>query len=417
VASEPTDRSYRALLGIPDLPQVVLSMQFARVGQSMVAVALVLFTLAVFGSPLLAGLVTFASVAPGIVLSPVAGALLDRYGRVRLIRVDYLVAMAAMLLVGGLSIAGLLSAPLLVAIAAISSVTAPLSGTGLRSLFPIMVPEPLWERINAVDSNGYLIASIFGAPLAAGLVAIVGPQLAVMSIGIPYGLAVVALQGMDEPQTQVVSSGRLLRDALDGLWYAWRNRTIRGLAFAIGMLNLASGVETIAIPLLVLNRLHAPEFLVGVAFALSGVAGVASVFVFGRIDSRGREWTLLAYPMFLTVPVIGLLLLANNAAAIATPALGLGLIAAAMIALGVLNGPMDIGLFTIRQRRTDAAWMGRAFAISMALNFSGFPIGAAVAGALAAQSLDTAILAAIAAAAIGAVFAAAFVPRREPAAG
>jgi hypothetical protein len=38
---------------------------------------------------------------------------------------------------------------------------------------------------------------------------------------------------------------------------------------------------------------------------------------------------------------------------------------------------MDIALFTMRQRRTDPAWIGRAFAVSMALNFVGFPIGAA----------------------------------------
>ena len=49
---------------------------------------------------------------------------------------------------------------------------------------------------------------------------------------------------------------------------------------------------------------------------------------------------------------------------------------------GLANGPLDIALFTLRQRRTDPAWMGRAFTVSMNLNFSGFPIGAAVAGVL-----------------------------------
>ena len=49
---------------------------------------------------------------------------------------------------------------------------------------------------------------------------------------------------------------------------------------------------------------------------------------------------------------------------------------------GFLNGPMDVALFTLRQRRTDPAWMGRAFAVSMALNFVGYPFGAAIGGAL-----------------------------------
>src|SRR5688500_5136859 len=159
----------------------------------MVGVALLLFTLAEYGSPLLAGIVTFASLFPGIVLSPVAGALLDRHGRIRLIGLDYLLALATMLLIGGLSLADLLSPPLLVVIATVSSLTAPFSMAGLRGLFPLMVPEHLWERINAVDSNGYLTAAIFGPPLAAALVSFVGPQLAVMAIAVPFALAALAV--------------------------------------------------------------------------------------------------------------------------------------------------------------------------------------------------------------------------------
>ncbi|HEY7598792.1 MAG TPA: MFS transporter, partial [Candidatus Limnocylindrales bacterium] len=236
---EPSDRTYRALFAIPDLGRVIVSMQLARIASSMVGVALVLFTLVEYGSPELAGLVTFATLMPGLLLSPIAGALLDRHGRVRLIRLDYWVSVVVMLLIGGLSLAGLLSPVLLLAIAVVSSLTAPFSQTGLRSLFPLMVPEALWERINAFDSNGYVVASIFGPPIAAALVAFVGPQAAVMAIAIPFGLAGLALLGVKEPPSRVVTSGRLLRDALDGLAYVWRNPSLRGLGFSISTLNIA----------------------------------------------------------------------------------------------------------------------------------------------------------------------------------
>ena len=412
---EPTeDRSYRALIAIPDLGRVVLSMQLARIAQAMIGVAIVLFTLAEYDSPALAGIVTFASLFPGILISPVAGALLDRHGRVRLIRVDYVIALGTMLLIGGLSLADLLSPPLLILIALVSSLTGPLSQTGLRSLFPLMVPEHLWERVNALDSNGYLVATILGPPLAAGMVALFGPQVAILAIGVPYGLAALALAGVREPVTRTASTGRLLLDAIAGLRYAWRNRTIRGLGFAISSLNLAGGISSIVIPLLVLDRLGGSELAVGLAFAVSGVAGMASVFLFGRVDSRGREWALLVYPMILTAPVTALLLLANSGLGVSAPAVGFAMIVASMFFFGLLNGPLDIGLFTIRQRRTDPAWMGRAFAISMAFNFSGFPIGAAIAGVLADTSLDLAILVAVVACVASAFFAAAMVPKRDP---
>lgn len=405
------DRSFRALFAIPDLRRVVLSMQFARIAQSMTAVALVLFALVEYNSPALAGVVTAAGLLPGILISPIAGALLDRHGRVRLIRLDYIVAATTMLLIGGLSLAGVLTPPLLIAIALVSSFTNPFSQTGLRSLFPLMVPDHLWERINAIDSNGYLVASIVGPPLAAGLVALFGAKVAVLSIAVPYALAAVVTLGVREPVTAMATTGRLLRDAWDGVRYAWANPTIRGLIFSIAALNLAGGIETIVVPLLVIDRLGLPEWVIGVVFALSGIAGIASVFLFSRVDSRGREWQLLVYPMVPIAPVVALLLFAGSPLAVSVPIIGLAILGVSMFVLGLLNGPMDIGLFTIRQRRTDPAWIGRAFAVSMALNFVGYPIGAALAGTLADVSLETAILVAVAACVLASVFALFLIPR------
>jgi MFS family permease len=363
----------------------------------------------------LAGVVVAAGLLPGILISPIAGALLDRHGRVRLIRIDYLVAMLSMLLIGGLSLANLLTPELLVAIALVSSLTNPFSQTGLRSLFPLMVPDHLWERINAIDSNGYLVASIVGPPLAAGLVAVFDARIAVLSIALPYAAAAIATLGVREPMTAMATSGRLLRDAWDGMGYAWANSTIRGLIFSIAALNLAGGIETIVVPLLVIERLGLPEWVIGIVFALSGISGMVSVFLFSRVDSRGREWQMLVYPMLPLAPIVALLLLAGSPLAVAMPILGLAVLGTAMFMLGLLGGPMDIGLFTIRQRRTDPAWIGRAFAVSMALNFVGYPIGAALAGTLADSSLELAILAAVVASAVGTICAFVLVPRRDPA--
>jgi predicted MFS family arabinose efflux permease len=317
-----------------------------------------------------------------------------------------------MLLVGGLAIAGLLNEVLLVIIAAISSVTGPLSQTGLRSLFPLMTPKHLWERVNALDSSGYVVATIIGPPAAAVLVALFGPRVAVMAIGIPYLIAALVLAGVREPPFAPSSSGRLLRDAWEGLRYVWGNHSLRGLGFSISTLNIAGGMGTIAVPLIVLDHLGGSEALVGLVFALSGVAGVLSVAIAGRIDSRRREWQLLVIPMIPMAPVTLLMLVAADATDATLGYLALG---GCLVILGLLNGPMDIGLFTMRQRRTDPALLGRAFAVSMAFNFLGYPVGAAIAGALATTSIDAAIWLGVAASALAAVFAAFMVPRQDPA--
>jgi len=100
-----TERSYRALLAVPGLPRILVSMQLSRIAQSMVGVTLVLFTLAEYHSPALTGVVTFVSVFPGLLVAPIAGALLDRHGRTRFVILDYAVALLALSLIGGLALA------------------------------------------------------------------------------------------------------------------------------------------------------------------------------------------------------------------------------------------------------------------------------------------------------------------------
>jgi MFS family permease len=394
--------SYRALLGVPYLGRALLGMQTSRIAQSMIGLALVLFTLAHYRSPELAGIVVFAGIAPGLLLSPIAGALLDRHGRIRLITLDFLIAAGSLVLIGGLALADLLPAWLLILIAALSSMTGPLSATGLRSLFPLMAPRFLWERVNAIDANGYVVAQIVGPPAAAVLIGVLGGPEALVVMGLLYAVAAAIISTVREPATETATSGRLLVDAWQGLQYTWRNRTLRGLGFSITTLNIGGGIQSIALPLIILNRLGLGPAAVGLVYALQGVFGLVAGLLAGRLDTRGRERALIAVPMVAMAAATTLLI----------PNGGVVLVLIAMVLLGLITGPMDVAMFTVRQRRTDPAWMGRAFAISMSFNFAGYPIGAAIGGFVAAQSTELAIGLAIAAAVVAAAFARFLIPAR-----
>jgi MFS family permease len=379
-------------------------MQIARISQSMVSVTIVLFTLVSYRSAALAGMATFFGVFPGLLVSPVAGALLDRHGRTRLVVLDYLVALGSLTLIGVLALTGNLSAPLLIVIAAVASLTAPLSHTGLRSLLPLLVPRHLWERINAIDSSGYIIATIIGPPLAAGIVAFWGGAVAFIIIGLSFGVAAIVVAGAPDPPSQAVSAGRLLVDAWEGLVYTWRNPTLRGLGVSISVLNLCVGTFTIVVPIIVLQRLHLDETMVGLVIAIQGLTGIVSAFICGRIDTRNRERMMLVVPMAGMGIAAAMLLVRSNLVALI---LVMGM-------TGLLTGPLDIALFTIRQRRTDPRWTGRAFAVSMSFNALGSPIGSALAGIVAARSIDTAIAFGVVACLISGVLAAMMIPATEP---
>jgi hypothetical protein len=82
-----------------------------------------------------------------------------------------------------------------------------------------------------------------------------------------------------------------------------------------------------------------------------------------------------------------------------------------MVTRGAAEAAWDLGVFTLRQRRTERHMMGRAFAISMATNYSGMPVGAAIGGWLVTVDLELSVWVAIATGLIGTVLAVALIPR------
>jgi len=154
---------------------------------------------------------------------------------------------------------------------------------------------------------------------------------------------------------------------------------------------------------LVLGRLHGGPASVGILWGAMGAAGLVSALVVGRLDSRGRERRLMFVAILISVAAMALLPFASSVT----------IVFIAMTIAGLANGPFDIGLFTLRQRRTDPAWFGRAFAISMSVNWMGTPIGSALAGPVIAWSLDAALWAAVVIALVSAVFPLVAVPARD----
>ena len=403
-AAQPAS-SYGALLRVPGFARLYAGLVLGRVGGAMVGVTLILFVLARYHSPQLAGATAFCSILPGLVVSPVAGALLDRHGRARLVVLDYLVAALTVVLIAALSARQLLAPPLLLGIVALGSLTNPLSATGARSLFPVIAPPTLWERANAFDSSGHVLSQLVGAPLAGTLVGVLGPEWALVASGAVFAGAAVVMHRLPEPTSRKAAEGSLIINAWHGLRYVLWNPTLRGLALTLIAFNFSWGIQSIAVPVLVLDRLGHGPATVGLLWGAMGAAGLVTAFLVGRMSTRGRERQLMVGSI-----------LASAAAMAALPfATSLPLVIAAIAIVGAANGPFDIGLFTLRQRRTDPMWFGRAFAVSMSLNWVGSPIGSAVAGPLVAWSLNVALWAAVVAALVAVVFPIVAVPAKDAA--
>jgi MFS family permease len=364
--------SYGELFRIRSFPRLAGGVVLARTASQMMQLALVLFVLQRFNSPTLAGITVFLAIAPGIAMSPVAGALLDRHGRVRLITLDYLIGACSLFSLAGLDAVGRLPPAALLPIVAVSSLTYSLSNSGARSLLPLIVPKQLWDRANALDSIAYAVTIGAGPALAGTLTALSSPRLALIATAAVYVVAAALMSGLREPVAKS-RPGSILAEAWAGLGHVLvRNPTLRGVALVVSLMNVGLGILVVAVPVLVFQRLHANAVLVGELWAIYGLASVPSALAFGRVNTEGRERTVMG--LCALVAGLGVAVLSFGATA--------WIVAGAMLIAGLANGPFDVSMFSLRQRRTDPAWFGRAFAVSMGVNWAGTPIGSGISGPL-----------------------------------
>ena len=394
--------SYAALLRVPGFGRVVLGTLLARLCGQMWEIVLVLFVLQRYQSPSLAGLTVLLSILPGLALSPVAGALLDRQGRIRLMILDYAVTAVLGATIVTLSLGHRLPPPLLLLIVSVLGVSNILSITGARSLFPLMLPRQLWDRANGLDTSMYSLTAVIGLAIAGILVAAFGPELGLLATAGVAAIASVSLVGVREPIARVDSRGSLIGDAWAALLYVVRHASLRGLALTLFLANLGFGVVLVGVPLLVLRHLHGTAANVGQVWAVVGLAGLATGLLIGRVSTEGRERLLIAGCIAIQVPTLVLLAFATS----------LPMVFAIAVVIGATGSVINVGIFALRQRRTDPAWFGRAFAVSMSLNFAGAPIGSALSGPLLEHSIAVPLLLGAAISAVAVVAALVLIPKR-----
>jgi MFS family permease len=395
------DPSYGALLQVPGFARVALATLLARLGGQMWEIVLVLFVLARYQSPSLAGLTVLLAILPGLALSPVVGALLDRQGRVRLMVIDYALTAALMATIVVLSLNHRLPPALLLALVTVLAVSNIMSITGARSLFPLMLPRTLWDRANGLDTSSYSLMAIIGPAIAGLVVARFGPEAGLLVIATVAALAALSLIGVAEPLARVAAASSLLGDAWGALRYVVQHRSLRGLAITLFVANLGFGVLPVGIPVLVLRQLHGSAATVGQVFAVFGLAGLVSGLLVGRLNTEGRERRFIAGSIAIQVPALALLAFADT----------LPLVFAIALVAGAAGSVVNIGIFALRQRRTEPAWFGRAFAVSLSMNFSGQPIGSALSGPLLEHSIALPLLLGAAINALAAVAALLLIPK------
>jgi len=353
----------------PGYPAFLLAATLARLASEMFPVAAVLLVLDRTGRPGLAGAVVAATTLPAVVTGPVLGAWLDRTGRRRVALATNQVMLAASLL-GILAAAGRAPGWTLLLLAALAGLTGPLATGGYTSMIPLLVPERLLARANALEASSFNSAAIAGPAVAGVVAATAGPAGAVLAEAALTGLALPAIARL--PRLAAPAGGRpvpLAAAVRQGLGHLARTPVLRGVTVATAVGMGGTGLLTLALPFWA-QGLGAGRAGAGYLWAALEAGAIAGALAAAR---PAAAWP----PQRVVLAGLGLFGLVMTTWPLA-PSFPVALVLVALA--GTVEGPAFAATFATRQRWSPPALRGQIFTTAASLKLGAFAVGAALAG-------------------------------------
>jgi MFS family permease len=319
------------------------------------------------------GLVAVARLVPALLAAPVAGMLVDRLDRSRVVTASCALTTLA-LGAGSIAVADDLPLAWLVVAMVAASVLASPPRPALESLLPALAHEPA-DLVRAtawwsgVDSAGFLIGAGLGGVLlglaSPGTVMVLAAALAAATVVVTFGLPrVVASQQ---------APGEEDAGLLAGIRVVVATRSLHAPFLLLSGLLVLEGATDVQLVALAIDRLGLGSGGPGLLYLVWGVGGVVgSGFLLGivRRTGYGRALVVGALLFGLLVAVAGF-----GTAAVAI---------AVMLPVGLGFALVEGAVMGVVPRLADDAVIGRVYGVSELLYAGMAAIGAALAPALIA---------------------------------
>ncbi len=350
------------------------------VGSRLVQFALVWWLTETTGSATVLAMATLVALLPGIVLGPVAGALVDRWNRRRvMILADSFVALVSAWLVYLFWIDSISTWHVYVAMLA-RALGGAFHWPSMQASTSLMVPKEHLSRVAGMNQTLQGALGITAPPLGAILLAVL-PLHGIMGIDVATAaVAVISLlltaipePQRAEPDTQVKPS--VWGDMRAGLRY------VRGWPGLMAILALAMVINFVVNPAFTLMPLLVTEHFKGGALQLGwlqsswGVGmllGGVLLSIWGGFRRRVLTSMLGLVLEGLAIIIIGL-----------APGSGFQLALGAIFAAGVMNPLINGPLFAILQAAVAPDMQGRVFTLVSSFSSAMMPLSLAVAGPVA----------------------------------
>lgn len=209
----------------------------STLGDSIYSIALGFWVLSVTGSTALMGALMTASTLPGIILSPFAGVLVDRYNRKMLLIAMDVIRGCSVVLVAILAYMNLISIWLVFVVAIILSMCGAIFRPGVNSSVPDMVPKSRVTNANSALSMVLAGSNMIGNAAGGYLFQSFGVPILFLFNGISYLFSGLSIGFIKIPKIEQRQEKHFLRELMDGLSFVWNIMGLRFITIIAAILN------------------------------------------------------------------------------------------------------------------------------------------------------------------------------------
>jgi len=368
-----------------------LGFAFSSLGDAMTRVALTWYVFSVTESSRALGLLVLCYTGPILIGGLVAGSLLDRFDRRRVMAADSVVRGLAVFSIPLLHALGRLELWQVYAVAAIYGLLMMISLAGGPAIVPSLVAHEDLVTVNALELLGFTVGGIIGPPAAGLLLARVGAPNVLLVDAASYALFALALAGVryrPEHTPRARPGGETYRLA-DAFRVMLGNPILRATTLMFMAFNVGNGLLAVWLPIFSARTLHGGAGLYGALLGAIAVGELASSLAAGSMTFPLPLGTLICLSQVLTGASVLLLLTGHVGPALA-----------GLAGFGLFEAPLTIWAQTLRMAIIPERLRGRTFALLRMLMQGGGPLGGA-AGAVLVPALGMGTLVALTAGIMG----------------
>jgi MFS family permease len=243
------------------------------------------------GSALLLGVVGFAGQIPSFILAPVAGVLVDRWNRHRLLVITQVLALFQSLAMALLTMTGLIKMWHVIVLSVcqgfINAFDMP-----ARQAFVVEMVDKRVDLANAIALNSSMVnaARLLGPSIGGVVIAAVGEGWCFMIDAISYIAVIASLLAMKITPRLIrpTNDANILQQLREGWTYATGFAPIRNVLLLLALVSLVGMPYTVLMPLFANEVLHGGPNTLGLLMAASGVGAlVGALFLAARKSVLG----------------------------------------------------------------------------------------------------------------------------------